>query len=777
MSQSHLLNSFLPLVRSRTKNQLKLSNETSVHQTNVEEPIQSKPNLETALDKVNGLLKAFAEEKRKSLHELNLLDLSGGDGQLSKDLIDFVKEYYLKPTTAQSQLSYLRALIKSVYCPEETTKDSVAPRITEADLPSFMRPIWKHLGRTGGKAFYSLRHSRVRDKAPLSEESRIVVEIFLLIREEHKINDLQNLLVNNADLLVNKVNSIVPYEKRQNVRSQIIRVRRGCGFRLPKKNSPRKINELTPQLSRDIQNFLERAHLGIESDPILARLAAEFKHKNIAPLRRHTIESYKCALLKGLGIIEWEGDIGIEDFLRLDPVEVNLMGRVIIDERNQYMDQFRQHERSKSNRYKGTNYDSEMFSLFIRAVKAVAAYKGIFELHEPFNRKYKLNLDKKTKEARKAAEREVFSAAWWDRNIKEMKKKFDEVILRDSFKEIRKDLKLVLFLPQLVVLRYLGYRQQCTRNCDYGRHIIINRDSSISFRWDEGEIKNSRAIDAVYSEKEHVEIAELMLLIDVLTKYYKFVRGSWLKENFGHRLGQAFFCYVDINGGVLKFDPEDGARQYARIFRILAKDTMNFDGLLLKDVTPHPHLLRAICCTWLRDDIDMPWDDIEDVIGDKRATLEREYYGKSKKSGGTKAFAKINKLRTADKKQQQLEREQMMERVSSDSRISALQEAIGMYKERLEIETKNREAKETENLQLHRQNATLLHEKMMAGKNWPSLPEWGDFDIDAAELYYREKFRAWRAFPEVPGAEVDRNLAITMLGKLNSRRLGIRDTN
>jgi hypothetical protein len=169
----------------------------------------------------------------------------------------------------------------------------------------------------------------------------------------------------------------------------------------------------------------------------------------------------------------------------------------------------------------------------------------------------------------------------------------------------------------------------------------------------------------------------------------------------------------------------------------------------------------------------MPWDDIEDTIGDQRRTLEQDYYGKSKKSSGTKAFAKINKLRAVELKEKMFEQQRAAEKAALATRAAELQGTANFYKALYEAESKERIVKESELLLLHRQNASLLHEKMINPSAWPALLKDIHSQIGELEFDLREKLREYRKplGSDSKSVEVLLDVAILLLNKLGAMRL------
>jgi hypothetical protein len=76
---------------------------------------------------------------------------------------------------------------------------------------------------------------------------------------------------------------------------------------------------------------------------------------------------------------------------------------------------------------------------------------------------------------------------------------FDRIVKAGSFKrevadralyEALADFNFCGYYVALLVLRFLGHRQQCLRDCKIGENITFNRDGSITLFWPKDKIKN-----------------------------------------------------------------------------------------------------------------------------------------------------------------------------------------------------------------------------------------------------------------------------------------------
>jgi hypothetical protein len=545
--------------------------------------------------------------------------------------------------------------------------------IVKDNLSELLKPLWPRFPRIGCRG---VGGDEKREASPLTEIAELVLKVLVEVEAKTKPVTLKELFVDhNADIL-QKIDTSVPPKARNSVRITIKNLRMYLGLKIGKKGRSLSFDQLPPKFRRQFEVFLKVAPKGIQSIPHLATLAERFEIIDLAPKSESSITLYKEKVLFGLGFIKWEGDVGVEDFLKVEPIIREYEGRQITENHNSLVDQYRFPERDQKTRRKAAGKDSSSFMTFLSGLKAIAACNGIFELHEEFNRAYKLRSDIDGRNARKDRQKEVMTRDWLDGEILLLKERFDDVIKTKSFKHSRRDLVLALFLPTLLVLRYLGYRQQCARNCDVGRHITFNRDGTVSFKWKAGEIKNKRPIDSVFSAKLHGGIKEIVLMLDVLNKYYRVVYRGYLMKRFRSTMGDAFFGYIvgddgitegtdsesdllerDIIDGdlvVTRFIAERGQSDFCYIFKRYAYATMNFNNIELEGVSFHPHFLRAVCCDWMKYDLKMSWEEISKALGDTIRTLQSAYYKDEKIQSATDVFAEASKRLLAQSQAQEI---------------------------------------------------------------------------------------------------------------------------
>jgi hypothetical protein len=695
------------------------------------------------LGKVKRLLSSYAKELKKSqsasAEDLSNLDVFGSQGEIHPGLQAHAVRFYCNLGTRSSQLSNIRKLSLTLLAASASkgfTRNSRNSGVAKkgpganvkANLSELLRSLWIHLPRINGSCLLT---EEERDVAPLTETGELGLKVLVEVEAQTKPTTLKELFVDHHPDIIQKINTSVTYKQRDSVMALMTKLRAHLGLKLPKRGHSLRLDQLPLKFRRQLEVFLEVSPRGIKSIPHLAGIAAKYEDINLEPNKPSTIKLYKRVVLFALSFIEWDGDVGVEDFLRVVTIVREYEGRKIEEKHNPLVDQFRVPQRDKKSSRKVVGKDSVSLRSFTSALKAIAACNGILELHEEFNRAYKIKIDVDGRAARKEKKKEIMTRPWLDGEIKSLKDRFDVVIKTKSFKQSRRDLTLVLFLPVLVVLRFLGYRQQCGRNCDVGIHITFNSDGSISFKWKAGEIKNGRPIDSMFSVELHKGIPEIILLIDVLQKYYRVVYKGYLMKHFRSTMGNAFFGYIvggnrvskgrnhpgedpesDILGEDLvisRFLAKDGASQFCDVFTRYAHALMDFDSIELEDVSFHPHFLRGVCCDWMKYDLKMSWEQIEKVLGDTVATLKRSYCKDDKVQSATEVFAEASQRQLALSQAQEIGLPNAAV-IGLTEQIRSLTEKVSSVEDQLKRERERSAALEAEGkLKDERLAAIMLH--------------------------------------------------------------------
>jgi hypothetical protein len=215
-----------------------------------------------------------------------------------------------------------------------------------------------------------------------------------------------------------------------------------------------------------------------------------------------------------------------------------------------------------------------------------------------------------------------------DPEIVRLKIKFDEVIRSWSLITSSSDLRLCLFLPKLVAARYLGLRRSNMARCRVGKNILFESDNSVTFRFDPNDIRSARGIYFSISAERHSEIRELLLTLDVLTKY-KFrildIIRSQDPIHFQDVMGDNFFAKAASHGrGMIEpfgTDGESMAAEQAACRTLqdgFRRDAMQFMNAGEEAGDPSAITIayhRKLCFDWMHADLGMSWEEVSVFSG------------------------------------------------------------------------------------------------------------------------------------------------------------------
>jgi hypothetical protein len=599
--------------------------------------------------KVRKLIEDYASFLGKKACEVDLLDFIDEENELNADFHRYTATRYPKESTRNSQVSLVKTLaveeLKQVVSGDPAATSDVDVIIDPSKLKPHLRELWLLLPRVGGASVAG----EDRVILPLTPDGKVVFKAMLAVDTKLDSKTIRELLVDHFDDLKKEISGRVKRKRRLKMFEKLWKIGEKLGLSFRKNLPAWSPEQLPPSLQEALKNYEERAPLGLAAFKDLESLAGEYHFDRITPHAPKTIKRYRDAFLAGAPYFELEEGVGIRDLLVLEKREDTDVYF------NRYFDRYGAAERQVERPgYKRRSFESVSYRLSVAAVCAIGRFNGIFDLQKRFNQHVRGRIDRATKGARKSEKKAKMTREWIDGEINKLKKKFDEIIRTKSFLGNMEDLALCLFLPQLMTLRYLGYRQQCIRRCEEGKNIKFTSKNEVMFYYGPGEIKNEVPICQTLSKSrfEDVEKAEgIITLIDVLYKY-KFKFLDVLRANFPdayeEQMGDAFFAMVDRSEGgclIKRFsvgkkgddykiyceDDEKGSNDFRRFFTNSADKYMDNDHLIGWKYSLNPHFLRAICCDWLIKDVKMTWDEVSLYMGDTVKTLMNDYYEKVKK--------------------------------------------------------------------------------------------------------------------------------------------------
>ncbi len=533
----------------------------------------------------------------------------------------------------------------------------------------------------------------------------------LSISDQYGVEDTVTLLDELSEVVASFIKNNIHHKLRRRAQECFVKVRNR--FDLKRQTSDFTEADIPPQIRECLRVFRSRAPHGFLPYPELRAQVEKYKGRKgrgDGALGGSTIWRYVRAFVYGLSKLNLAKDTCLQDLLVLDSRSIESKGKVVGTEYfNRLVEPYAAAEKARSKAgWKEENFDSVSYLHFLDALFSIARYNGEFDLAAEFRKRVTVRRDKKTLRNRQRRKKQRFPRNWVDAEILRLKGEFDRAIKKKTFVGDKRHLRVCLFLPQLVVMRYLGYRQQCLRRCLIGRNIKFGKDGSVSFYYARDEIKNKVVIDQTFDADSCSEIPELLLTLDVLTSYYRVflptVRAL-SPDDYEERMGRMFFAVpargkasliqrapVDEKSqSTQEAEGDDRCSNFTYWFTEMAHGLMNFDGLADFPHEFNPHLLRGHCCDWLRKDLGWLWEEVAKAMGDREETLKSEYYEEDEREQSSSPYIKYNdKLRA--------EREQK-ERIANSVPLEALnkmQAALGDVSDQLKEERELRKKAEEE---------------------------------------------------------------------------------
>lgn len=636
--------------------------------------------------KVRRVLKGYAASRELSLSNLTLLLVCDDrdSGEICQPLSAFIDGLPQPVRYKHEVRSRLRRILRALS--SHASREPAVPVCLAAYdcFPEFIRPILPHLPRQGNPGVTPER----RMELPLTEQGQLLLTVLLLVAERNCCANLEALLVGSRHLIYRAIKQEVPPRKWSSVRVSMRTMLRRLGYRTSNsqiiaRSIPNASWPLT--LREEFSRLVELAPLGIDHDLVLAECAAK-NHIKVVPLMPSTLNRYEKAIAAGLFIILPAAtgeptDIGVMDLLRLEPVVLDdALGkstRLV----NPLVEKLREDRSRRTTKSKRVGYDDVLFKHFLSAIKTLAAYNGYFAPLVQFKKAYKSNPDTRKIHERKRIIRETFDLQWIDSEIGRMLPEFRRIIRHRSyvmhrtfpFQRGQKNMRFCLFFVLLVMLRYMGHRQQQIRRCEIGRNVVFSGDGSIHFNWKAKEIKNKNELDQFLDRDNHLTHR---FLIDVLRAYYFKMYRPYISKNpaitpDGRDLMEnQLFVYVTAEGSFRRFDPDDN-RRLSRRFSSWSCEFMDFNGranTLEKGL--NTHYFRGIAADWMVDDLGVTIAKVAAFIGDTEQTLKRHYLREDPKMIAAPALEEANNnLKSKERKHSMA--------LIENKKISELKEELG----------------------------------------------------------------------------------------------------
>jgi hypothetical protein len=571
---------------------------------------ENKRDIEIYLPKVKRILEGYAVDMKKvSLNKLTLLDvvnINTNEVGLDLRLIKYIHSLST-PKNKKSVKSHIRRLIKVIF-KSEIEGLAVGKNFIEALLPEWMKGLWLCLPK---------------NKDGLTNKSRHVLGILLHVAAEQQVSTIEALMVDKANHISDTAREIYESAVWSKMDSSFSTLRKKLGLIKPRAGKKRSLPfEEWPQTFREQWiAFKKRAEAGPSEE--LLKVATEYD-VTIERLEGSSLLTYYDVLAVGLYIIQWEGDLKLEDLLRLRKLKKGEISNAKKKWVNDLIEGYRIYQREIQTDAKAAGKNSSTYITFINVLKTMAAYEGIFEQREKFNNAYNPKPDNETRDKRREEKKEAYSQEFTDSKIKSLKGEFVKIVKSRSFKSSRRDMRLCLFFIALLTARFMGVRQQALRACTIGINIIFgNVRREITFKWPRIKVKNKRpiSIELVRNRDKTHE-----LLIDMLYLFKNYVY-EYIKENQGTELKGQLFVKFNIAG---KFIPFDNHKTFSQWFSEGSKEFMGLQGKIKgRKQGINPHFLRGFAADWLLD-FGISDEDVADLMCISVKTLRTSYASKNR---------------------------------------------------------------------------------------------------------------------------------------------------
>lgn len=611
----------------------------------------------------------------KKLIHLSIHDLAKGKKRLNEKLLNYLSSHYQNKGTLSGQKSLINRLIAAelvlmVRGPRVDPRAAALGVLDVNSLRPHLKRLWELMPREGGR---NTGVDTVKRLAlPLTDLGGKLLAVLQEVNRRFDIDDAETLLISHHRDIADGISSNdIEHKDRAYALEILANCRKAFGLKLPAGTRALSVDRLPKKLRLQLDIFNERAPRGLGAFDDLRVLAVQYKCKT-GPFSDGTVRGYNRALLIGLSRIDLDESMGVEDLLLLVSRSIESQGKVVGEELfNPHFKKYQDEEREKVKPgIKEADFDTVMVSHFAEAVCSVARFNGEFYLPHRFRQYIKIRIDYDSRRDRKHLKKQTLTIEWIDREILKLKVRFDRVVREKTFFHNKKDLQVCVFLVQLVVLRYLGFRQQCLRRCVIGKNISFNSDGTITFHYNRNEIKNKVMIHETLSRELHGDFDEIMLLMDVLEKYYQRILRpirTAFPELYMTHVGDAFFVSTPGSSekGLIQRYPVEkegdsrdkrartNTRSAGRLrtwFETAAYAHMAFGPFKALKSHFNPHYLRAICCDWMKKVLGWSWEEISKAMGDSERTLRQDYFDAGARiQDATDFFTRTSRERKAER--------------------------------------------------------------------------------------------------------------------------------
>jgi hypothetical protein len=727
------------------------------------------------LARVKAVLDPLAQSLGKATDGLTWFDVYDSNGDPAAGLEEIINElrrpadrpperHEALKLEHRSNLTTIFMRVAAYFLGEDPQPDMDRASFIYRSLPDPLRVVWPHLPRAGRRPEMSREECQT---LPLTRTSCYLLAALWTAVGRGRTTP-QDLFVDRTPEIHSLCRSFCPPSRRTAVENAFTAVRRRLGLKKePRKREFLEPEEFPPTLRRQWEVLEERGPKGLDANRELREGAALHK-VDVGSLKERTLYDYRRCFGRGLFCIlrslpasrmQAAGfDLSVRDLMEVGEVVREYGAYQKTELANALVDVYRDHERDSDRSAAGKNptFDSISFSHFKSAVKALAAYNGIFDLHERFDQAYVLTHDRKAVKGRKETKKALLDRPWVDGEIQRLAGEFYRIVKERSFErtgpespvrrrhaESDANMRLLLFTVTLATLRYMGFRQQSVRICAVGKNIIFGRDGSVRFHYEEGEVKNEVEIDTLLAYEPDPERETHNLLVGLLRTYYRRVY-PYVVRNAAHDLEGQFFVKLKPDGRFVRHQrdeakflvpgvPDSGGGKSGPSNRAHVHFTQYFkrgclshirfkDKAVEANALLHPHFLRGLCADWLYYDHDVTIEYVAEFLGDTPFTIVKEYLREPKVKSGRRALRqaaenkKAEARRARQESDEQVSGQHMGQLTRQVSRLSDQVQALTA-----QVEEANRRAAEAEKdravLEARLAEKDLLIERVLSSRS------------------------------------------------------------
>jgi hypothetical protein len=609
-----------------------------------------------AYGKVKEKFKDYARGRDIEPDQLRLLDVCDDRGGVHPKLLRFIES--LPQGERQSEQAYndyksqtrsiVSRIIKSLTGVKTPRRRTPSSSLLVASTPEYLKPVLPLIPRMKGTFVNNgPGYQEKRLAACFSDMGAAILSAMIKTSELYKVDSIESLLVDHyPDMRRILYGSARPAERISldgNLSVVVQRMR--AQFDLPLLNKRKKslyLEDLPAGLRSEIETFIQRSPLGIETFPELIDRAAGYRGR-LGPFEENTTRKYVESFLLGVACILREGDVAAEslrvkDFFELEEALMEEGGRVRRKLRNRLIDVYREQQQNVVTKRKRKGCDSANFAHFLLAIKAIAAFNGIFDLQSDLNQAYTLHLDTLSKQRVKAGRKKAWPLDVLDDMLNDMRPTYNRILKEGSYKfekgtsvslAVRANINFCLFYLAITMMRYLGYRQMQLRDCVFGDNIKIGKDGTLTLHWSEDEVKNDRALNHPLNKQRHGEAYGVV--IEAITLYAKTLY-RFAASNYGDEIRGQFFLKLDRRGGFRAYESQYAGSEFRFWFQTYAaKYLKNLDEM-------YPHFLRGLCGDWHGKRLKVGAERTSNVLGDTIRTVDRHYLDRNAAYDGEDTF-------------------------------------------------------------------------------------------------------------------------------------------